>query len=100
MIEQDVTPATNLSLVLETLGCIKNSQVGRENQQACLYTAFKQNSYSLQIWSFGVPMKTCTAGDIRDWPNIVQTCLWPITENETFQWIYAMFEQMEFCGGL
>jgi hypothetical protein len=46
MIEQDATHAKNLSLVLP-LAAFRFLKMGRENQQACLYTAFKRKSYSL-----------------------------------------------------
>ena len=73
--------------------------MGRENQQACLYTAFKRKSYSLSgVLEFQWKQQATLASLCRDWPNIVWTCLWPITENETFLWIHGMFEQMKFCG--
>ena len=56
MIEQDATHAKKPKLS-PSLGCIENNKMGRENQQACLYTAFKRKKL-FTLWSFGVPIKT------------------------------------------
>ena len=94
----------NLSLVLP-LAAFRFLKMGRENQQACLYTAFKRKSYSLSgVLEFQWKQQATLASLCRDWPNIVWTCLWPTTENETFfveLWhvCYTKHCVKKFCGG-
>ena len=74
--------------------------MGRENQQACLYTAQKGKAiHSLEFWSSNENSRQHWRRSAGIGKILFERVLWPITENETFLWIYGMFEQMKFCGG-